>query len=83
MAQPNSRANLAQAPSATGALRRDQPKRAPQGIRRGHSAQACDDRKELVDLHKWGIVEDAARFLVEAHSSPGQHEGPLNPADSP
>lgn len=37
---------------------------------------ACNDCHEFIDLHKWPVVEDAAKLLVDAHFKPVPEDSP-------
>jgi hypothetical protein len=44
---------------------------------------ACGDCREFIDLHKWGAVEDASRFLIQAHFDTAQYADLPPLAESP
>ena len=44
---------------------------------------ACGDCCEFIDLHKWRVVEDAGRFLIQAHFGTPQYPDLPPLAESP
>lgn len=44
---------------------------------------ACDKCCEFFDLHKWPVIDDAGRYLVDAHFEPGKYPGQRRMEDSP
>jgi hypothetical protein len=44
---------------------------------------ACGDCREFVSVHKWSVVEDAGRFLIQSHFDTPQYPDLPSLADSP